>query len=247
MGKYGRWSIPSISFARELSEGSLIINVSEIALQIGKGLHYVGLILSPLLLIPLLILIWPTAFRYAQRPMAFINALGGRLLDIAGWAGFVMALGMLAAVLVRYVFGQSFGWLKDIWIYAFAACFMLASAGALKTGAHVRVDIFFANFTPKQRAIVDLLGTYLFLFPLMILILDSYAPQLARAWGAMSGRMELSSEPDGLPLLFLFKTLVPIFAVTMILQAWSNAVKSASILKGNSPDNDPAASNSVVS
>jgi len=164
-----------------------------------------------------------------------IDGLSKALLNIAGWAGFLMAGGMLTAVLMRYVFGQSFGWLKDIWIYAFATCFLLASAGALKSGGHVRVDIFYSNFSDQKRAIVNLVGTYLMLFPLMILILDAYEPTLARAWGALSGRMELSSEPDGLPLLFLFKTLVPVFAVTMILQGWSNALRAVGVIK-NLPD-----------
>lgn len=205
--------------------------LSETALAIGKGLHYAGLILSPLLIVPLVLLALPNLGKFFQMPVRIIDKTSQTLLNIAGWAGFIMATGMLAAVLMRYVFGLSFGWLKDIWVYAFATCFMFASAGALKTGGHVRVDIFYSRFSPKQRAIVDLVGTYILLLPLMLLILDSYAPQLARAWGAMSGRMELTSELDGLPLLYLFKTLVPIFAVTMILQAWANAVRAAGTLK----------------
>ena len=205
--------------------------MSDVALFIGKGLHYVGLILSPLLLIPIILLVFPQFGRKFKSIVNAIDVLSKILLNIAGWAGFLMAVGMLAAVLMRYVFGLSFGWLKDIWIYAFATCFLLASSGALKSDGHVRVDIFYSNFSEHKRAIVNLIGTYLMLFPLMILILDSYEPTLARAWGALSGRMELSSEPDGLPLLFLFKTLVPVFAVTMILQGWSNALRAVATIK----------------
>ncbi len=205
--------------------------MSDTALLLGKGLHYVGLVLSPVLLVPLFLLAFPHFGDKFKGMVQLIDGLSKAMLNIAGWAGFIMAAGMLTAVLMRYVFGLSFSWLKDIWIYAFATCFMFASAGALNSGGHVRVDIFYANFTKKQRAIVDLVGTYLFLFPLMILILDSYEPQLARAWGALSGRMELSTEPDGLPLLFLFKTLVPVFAVMMTLQGWANATKAVGILK----------------
>lgn len=205
--------------------------MSEIALHIGKGLQVLGLFLSPLLLAPLLLLMAPKLTHHFHKPRQAIDSIGNILMNIAGWAGFLMAAGMLVAVLMRYVFGLSFSWVRDIWIYAFATCFMLASAGALRTGGHVRVDIFFSRFTDKQRAIVDLLGTYLLLFPLMLLVLYAYGPQLARAWGASAGRMELASDPDGLPLLFLFKTLVPIFAVTMILQGWANSLRAVATLK----------------
>ncbi|MFC7290803.1 TRAP transporter small permease subunit [Hirschia litorea] len=205
--------------------------MSEIALLFGKGLQVLGLFLSPILLVPLVSLAFPSLTQHFNKLKQSIDCLGKILMNIAGWSGFIMAAGMLIAVLMRYVFGLSFSWVKDIWIYAFATCFMFASAGALRTGGHVRVDIFYSKFSEKQRAIVDLIGAYLLLFPLMLLVLYAYGPQLARAWGALSGRMELSSQPDGLPLLFLFKTLVPIFAVTMILQGWANCMRAVAIIK----------------
>lgn len=199
------------------------------ALLIGDGLRYLGYILSPLLLFPLIILVLPRARRYAHRPVWVIESISNSLLNIAGWTGLIMAVGMLAAVILRYVYGVSFGWLKDIWIYAFASCFLLASAHAIKSDSHVRVDIFYAGLTHWQKAVVNIIGFYVLLLPLMVLILHAYAPHLARAWGA-SGRLELASEADGLPLAFLFKTLPPIFAVTMIVQGWTIAIRSACTL-----------------
>ena len=144
------------------------------------------------------------------------------------------ASAMLATVIMRYAFGVGFGWAKDIWVYAFAGCFMLASAGALRISGHVRVDVLFSRMTIQRRAMVDIIATYVFLFPLMVLILNAYAPQLANSWGAASGRLELSSETDGLPLLFLFKTLVPVFAATMLVQGWANALRAAAIIRKQS-------------
>ncbi len=210
-------------------------SIPQIALTVGDWLQYAGLILAPLWIAPLLILVAP---RFATLPQAIavrVDVISMGFLRIAGWAGFIMAIAMMGAVIMRYVFGMSFGWLKDIWVYAFAACFMLGSAGALKTGAHVRVDILYSNMSAKKRAIVDLAGAYLALLPLMVLILIAYAPQLARAWGDVSGRMELSLETDGLPLLFLFKTLVPVFAATMLAQGWANAVHAACVLRNVEP------------
>ena len=217
--------------------------ISSVALKLGDLLQLAGVVLSPLLLAPLLLLFLPRGSALALRVSRAVDALSGALLDAAGWLGMAMAAVMLATVILRYVFGESFAWLKDSWIYAFAGCFMLASAGALKSAAHVRVDILFARFSLRTRAVADLAGAYVFLFPLMILILWAYAPQLANAWGAATGRLELSSEPEGLPLLYLFKTLVPVFAATMILQGWSNSMKAACVIVGTSTDAPALASN----
>ena len=199
----------------------------------GDALQWLGVILSPLLIIPMALSFLPAKLRSTALSVAgAIDVVSRGLLTLAGWLALIMATAMLATVIMRYVYGVSFGWARDLWIYAFAGCFMLASAGALRTAAHVRVDIWFSQMSLRQRAMVDIAGTYLALFPLMILILNAYAPQLANAWGAASGRLELSRETDGLPLTYLFKTLVPVFAVTMLVQGWANAVRAAAILSG---------------
>ncbi|MEM6625574.1 MAG: TRAP transporter small permease subunit [Pseudomonadota bacterium] len=172
-----------------------------------------------------------TAFS-PQALVSFIGKCSGVLLTAAAWLGLAMAVFMLANVVMRYVFAVSYGWSRESVMYAFAGCFLLASAGALRDDGHVRVDIFRERMSARSRAIVDLTGSYVLLLPMMMLALSVYAPQLANAWGGASGRLETSRETDGLPLLFLFKTLVPVFAATLLLQGWANAMKAASILAG---------------
>ena len=48
--------------------------------------------------------------------------------------------------------------------------FMLGAAYALKSGAHVRVDIFYRNFRPRGQAWVNCLGGIVFLMPLCAFI-----------------------------------------------------------------------------
>ena len=55
---------------------------------------------------------------------------------------------------------------------------------------------------------------------------------LARSWALFEG----SRESDGLPLLFLFKTLLPAFAVLMLVQGLSEALKAALRLTGKLDD-----------
>ncbi|HBL94987.1 MAG TPA: TRAP transporter permease DctQ, partial [Hyphomonas sp.] len=201
----------------------------EIFLTLGGALKWLGLALSPLLLLPLIVTIWPDPVeRIAKWLSARIDAVSGWALGGAIAGAIILVGAQLLVVLLRYAFGLSFTWLNEIVIYAFAAMFMLGSASALRDDAHVRVDILRPRFGARRRNWIELAGIYLFLFPICIRLLAMTEQGLARSWALFEG----SRESDGLPLLFLFKTLLPAFAVLMLVQGLSEALKAALRLTG---------------
>lgn len=211
----------------------------EIFLTLGGWLNSLGVALSPLLVLPLLVTIWPEPVeRLAKWLSARIDAVSGWALGGAIASAIILVGAQLLVVLLRYAFGLSFTWLNEIVIYAFAAMFMLGSASALRDDAHVRVDILRPRFGPRGRNWIELAGVYLFLFPICIRLLAMTEQGLARSWSLFEG----SRESDGLPLLFLFKTLLPAFAVLMLVQGLSVALKAALRLTGKldeAPEEDP--------
>lgn len=205
----------------------------EIFLTLGGALKWLGLALSPLLLLPLIVTIWPDPVeRIAKWLSARIDAVSGWALGGAIAGAIILVGAQLLVVLLRYAFGLSFTWLNEIVIYAFAAMFMLGSASALRDDAHVRVDILRPRFGARRRNWIELAGIYLFLFPICIRLLAMTEQGLARSWALFEG----SRESDGLPLLFLFKTLLPAFAVLMLVQGLSEALKAALRLTGELDD-----------
>lgn len=206
---------------------------AEIFLTLGEWLKWLGVALSPLLVLPLVVTIWPEPVEpFSKWLSARIDAVSGWALGGAIASALVLVFAQLAVVLLRYAFGVSFTWLNEIVIYAFAAMFMLGSASALRDDAHVRVDILRPRFGPRGRNWIELAGVYLFLFPICIRLLVMTEQGLARSWSLFEG----SRESDGLPLLFLFKTLLPAFAVLMLVQGLSEALKAALRLTGKLED-----------
>ncbi|MEQ9315229.1 MAG: TRAP transporter small permease subunit [Henriciella sp.] len=202
---------------------------AETFLVLGSFLKWVGIVLLPLLLLPLLTLIVPKPFSgIAQFVSSQIDRTTSVFLSVAIVAAVGLVLFQLTVVIASYAFALSWTWLSELVIYAFAAVFMLGAASALKDDAHVRVDILRPRFGENGRSWIELAGTYLFLFPICIRILTTGEQGLARAWSLFEG----SRESDGLPLLFLFKTLVPVFAVLLIAQGLSIAIKAALHLAG---------------
>jgi TRAP-type mannitol/chloroaromatic compound transport system permease small subunit len=152
-----------------------------------------------------------------------INAAIGRA---AAWCVLFMVLVQFAVVLLRYLFGMGSIWLSESVGYAHAALFLLAAAWTLLAGGHVRVDIFYADASPRRKAMIDLLGAVLLLLPFMLAILILAAPYVSRSWAIW----ERSRETSGLPLVFLLKTLIPIFALMLALQGVSQAVRALCVL-----------------
>ena len=214
--------------------------MAEAFLWLGDALRTLGLVLLPLLLLPVAALVAPAALleRFVALQAA-IDRVSGGALSAAKLAAVIMLLAQLAVVILRHVYGLAFSWLDETVIYAFAALFLLASASALRDDAHVRVDILRSRFGARMRAWIELAGTFLFIFPICVLIFWAVEPSLARSWSGLEG----SRESDGLPIYFLFRTLIPLFATLLLLQGFSNALKAALGLRGRLPlDTDgPAA------
>jgi TRAP-type mannitol/chloroaromatic compound transport system permease small subunit len=155
-----------------------------------------------------------------------IDRLTAAIGRAAAWLALAVVLVQFAVVLLRYAFGVGSIWLQETIVYAHAGMFMLAAAWTLAVGGHVRVDIFYASAAPRQKAWIDLLGTLFFLFPFMAALLWLSLPYVGRAWAVF----ERSREASGVPLVFLLKTLIPVFAVLMLLQGAALAMRAALVL-----------------
>ncbi len=169
-----------------------------------------------------------------QRVGRLLAPLFGVIVQLTGravmWLLLVMALVQFAVVLLRYVFGVNEIFMQESITYMHGAIFLLAAGYALLTNDHVRVDIFYRDAPPKRKAIVDLLGTYLFLFPVCLIILWTASPYVARSWAFFEG----SADTSGIQGVFLLKSLIPAFAVLLSMAGFVIAHKAVETLKGRS-------------
>lgn len=210
--------------------------MSDLFLHIGSMLKLAGFALSPLLLLPLVTLVLPRIFApFATRLSGIIDRISMGALTLSIVLAILMVGAQLLVIIGRYLFDWSASWASEIIIYSFAGLFLLAAGSALKTDAHVRVDILRDGMNPNRKAVIDLAGIYLFLFPICIMLLwASISPSFIRSWEQFEG----SRETDGLPIYFIFRTLVPLFAALLLTQGVSEALKSA--LQLRSPGSSPA-------
>lgn len=142
------------------------------------------------------------------------------------WLVLAVVLLQFSLVVARYLFGLGSIWLTETVIYAHAGVFMLGAAWTLRAGGHVRVDVFYADASARTKAIIDLAGALVLLLPFMLVLAWLSVPYAARSWAIL----EHSQESSGLPLVFVLKTLIPVFALLMALQGVAQAIRAAAAL-----------------
>ena len=134
------------------------------------------------------------------------------------WLTVLMVLLTFSIVILRYGFNLGWIWLQESLTYMHVAVFSIAAAWTLQQDGHVRVDIFYADMSKKNRARVDLLGSLFFLVPFCVFILVIAWPYVTTSWGLL----ESSREAGGLPLVFLLKSLIMIMPALLLGQAIIN-------------------------
>ncbi|SDE35643.1 TRAP transporter small permease subunit [Kordiimonas lacus] len=149
-------------------------------------------------------------------------------------SGHVLAILPLALVLIQfavvlmvYVFATGSIQLQESLQYINAMMF-LGGAGytAVKDG-HVRVDIFYSRMSERGQAIVNFFGTLLLLVPFLILFWISALPYVLDSWSIM----ETSVEASGLPFVYILKSTLLLFALTLSLHAVADLIRFGGKLK----------------
>ncbi len=138
----------------------------------------------------------------------------------------LMTVSTCIVVIARYAFGTGAIPLQEAVIYMHGAVFMLGIGYTLKAQGHVRVDILYQRLSPRLQALIDLMGTLLFLLPVAGFIFWTSLDYVALSWRMGEG----SPEPGGLPALYLLKAMIPLAAVLLIIQGIAEICRSLSRL-----------------
>jgi TRAP-type mannitol/chloroaromatic compound transport system permease small subunit len=156
-----------------------------------------------------------------------IDRLNGAIGRAVSWLTLWVVVVQFALVLLRYVFDAGSIWLNESILYAHATAFLLAVAWTLREDGHVRVDIFYADASPRTKAIIELAGAILLLLPFAMAVIWLAWPYVGRSWAIL----ERSHETSGLPAVFLLKSLIPLFALLLALQGVAQGIRAAHALR----------------
>ena len=170
--------------------------------------------------------------QFLRKTSAAIDGLNDVIGVTIRWLTLVMVIiGAVGAVLRYYSRGLGLSMnltplVEGQW-YAFAVIFLMGAAYGLNKDVHVRVDVMFSRFSEKTRAMIDLVGSVLFLVPFCILMLYVSYPPVMNSWSIR----EMSPDPGGLPR-YPIKALILVSFALLVLQAFSHVVKQVDVIRG---------------
>lgn len=160
-----------------------------------------------------------------------IDSINSGLGKACSWLTLFLVVGTSIVVVLRYGFGVGATALQEAVLYAHALVFMGAAAWVLQRNGHVRVDIFYQKFSGRRQALVDSLGTVLFLLPVCLFLGWASWDYVSNSWATQEG----SSESGGLKFVFLQKSIILVLVASLVLQGIADLIKSFYVMTGRMP------------
>lgn len=151
----------------------------------------------------------------------FIDSLSTWVGKAFAWLILILTLGISYEVFVRYVLGAPTTWAFDFSYITYGAMFLMAGAYALSRNSHVRADVFYRLWSPRNQARMDLLLYILFFLPAILAFMYS-----GWNYASMSVRFREVSifSPAGIPV-FPLKALIPITGLLLFLQGLAEVIR----------------------
>ena len=101
-----------------------------------------------------------------RRILRIIDSINETIGSLASWLVIAMVIVILCEVIARYVFNSPTSWAFGDMRLLGGAIIVFGWAYAQLHNSHIRVDVFYTNFSARKKALVDIMGSILFFFPL---------------------------------------------------------------------------------
>ncbi len=147
------------------------------------------------------------------------EALIGRFSIRVGHFSAILLLLLVANVfydvIMRYLFNDVSIGMQEMEWHLYSMIFLFGVAYALQTDGHVRVDVLYEKASPRTRALIDIFGTLVFLWPFCFLVAD-YGIDFARESWELGER---SGDPGGLSYRWIIKSMITVSFVCVMISS----------------------------
>jgi TRAP-type mannitol/chloroaromatic compound transport system permease small subunit len=158
-----------------------------------------------------------------------VDALNEWIGRAVAWLTLGCVLTCFAVVVLRYAFNVGYPWLQELYVWQHAVVFMAGAGYTMLHRGHVNVDVMYGRLGQRGRAWVDILGTLFFLFPWLAIVALTSAPFVLSSWEVR----EASATADGMPGVYLLKSLLWVFCALLFLQGLALIARRSLLLAGH--------------
>lgn len=155
-----------------------------------------------------------------------VDGFNRRVGTITMYLIFVM-MGILFYSSISKAFRLPANWTLESAQFAMAAYFMLGGAFAMQTGDHVRMDLFYSNWSLKRRSAVDAITAVALIGYLVFML---YGGLSSTAYAIQYGEKSFTAWA---PYMWPIKVVMTFGILLMLLQSIVNLIKDVAQARGN--------------
>ena len=148
---------------------------------------------------------------------------------IANWSGRVtawliipMTIAVSWEVVARHFFRAPTIWAFDVTYMLYGTHFMLGTAYTLMRIGHVRTDMLYQGWSIRRQNLIDAIGYLFFFFPAMVFFFYFGWQESSHSWAIG----ETSDASPWRPIVYPFKTVIPLTALLLLVQGVAELLKS---------------------
>ncbi len=147
--------------------------------------------------------------------VSIFEAIVSFFAKIAGILVVVLSFLMLYETINRYLFNSPSVTIEEIEWHLFDIIFLLGLSYTMKLDKHVRVDIFYANFSQKLKAVVDIFAYLCLVLPFVFVVLYTSYTLVEMSFL----QNEISPDPGGLTHRWMIKAMIIVGFVLLVMEA----------------------------
>ena len=133
-----------------------------------------------------------------------------------------IALLMIVIIVARYFLGIGLTGIQELVMYMHALIFLGCAGYVQYKDEHVRVDIFYREASNSYKAKINFFLSLLFLLPLCFVVGYYSIELIYMAWKIK----EVSTEAGGLGFVYIQKTLIALFPITLLITLFYQFIKN---------------------
>jgi TRAP-type mannitol/chloroaromatic compound transport system permease small subunit len=190
---------------------------NEMALNLGKSLYR-----GPVVHMPLM-------------GLAIITAVFSRSLGFT-WLALLVIVAELTIVITRFIFSYEQVFMGDLVRFWYAAMFLFASAYTLLEEGHVRVDVFYTNFSARKKGMVNAAGSLFLGISLCWIILFVGMKSKSSIINSPILAFETTQTGFSMYVKYMMAGFLALFAISMMIQFVSQMLESVADIR-----NEPGA------
>lgn len=139
----------------------------------------------------------------------------------------LLVIVVIVNVIFRYVFSRGMIELEEVQWHLYSLGFLLGYAWTYAENEHVRVDIFYHQFSERTKALIEFFGCLFLLLPFSLSITYFSFDFVANSWRLGEG----SDNPSGLPARYIIKGVMTVGLTLLCLQGIATLMRAYLKLK----------------